>query len=385
VRRAAARDGRHTASWPHVNTACPAPVTAAAAMATVPPACRSARQAAALAAIGQAVQAPTPPDLATALLPDIAGRQWLDQAKQAQQLLSQVNSSSVAWQLVLLPLQHAHHLTVRLCTHSVVALLPSQASAVLQQKVAQQAARAAAPPAPAAAAAAAAGDAEPHQGRGTKRPLELATPFAAATTNKGHAQHQAQQGQQQHRQQGTAAATCSNATSAAAAAAGRWREPAAHAAGDGSEEPDAGDSRPVSATRLVQQQHAGGAAGGVGSSRPGFQSARAQLVSDLRKKGQHQQASAFANQVPVVFCARSVRRTLTAARLCRTHCRDAQPPLTTHTHARAGRSASWPHAPARRRSCRRRRSRRRGRRRGRRRRVRGRPGWLCAAVCGQGN
>jgi hypothetical protein len=33
-----------------------------------------------------------------------------------------------------------------------------------------------------------------------------------------------------------------------------------------------------------------------GAGRPGFMSARAQLVTDLRKKGQHQQANRF-NQV----------------------------------------------------------------------------------------
>lgn len=46
-------------------------------------------------------------------------------------------------------------------------------------------------------------------------------------------------------------------------------------------------------------------AAGAGGGAPGFKTARNQYVSELRKKGQHQQASAYANQVGWCACHRA--------------------------------------------------------------------------------
>jgi len=64
-----------------------------------------------------------------------------------------------------------------------------------------------------------------------------------------------------------------------------------------------GGGRQGSATGSADAEDDAAAAGGGGGGRPGFKSARAQLVTDLRKKGQHQQANMFANQVRgVLLC-----------------------------------------------------------------------------------
>jgi hypothetical protein len=88
--------------------------------------------------------------------------------------------------------------------------------------------------------------------------------------------------------------------SSRAAASSRWSSQAAMQPGRRQQQQPQAQQQPSSRQQggsPADDEDAAAAAAAGGSGRPGFKSARAQLVTDLRKKGQHQQANMLSNQV----------------------------------------------------------------------------------------